>query len=428
MVVSVGWWTKPLLGKWLEITTRSIHLNSWLFGVLGWCVLHLKVFCNPDSKIWFWLFAAIWEIETHWGHFPRAIAWKTCLVDNGNRSFSVGGWWNLSCSRARYRESLVNRMVISEPCIVCLAATTLSAKISSWPRLILWNHLLLVQWSEFRKNDLPNKYKYLPDPFWRSVARWISSSHPHLDCNTMQWPFLHGRFSCTWPCFSKKETEPCLNSKNCSLTLVNWLIVPLDARWRFTITESFLKGAHERHLWENHPLQNLKNLKWKTYLGKNAVCCLQNLMKLLWKGCGCNWGHEIWHQPQKTACILEGQIPSKITIGLDFLIPSNMGQFYDPWKIWALMKPLHPPPCSLDFVALAPFAMSFSKLFWQIIATWAEEDNPASFCWRFGPIFRGFSLLFVLRSIKHLGWKNVTPSCTLRNPPAWRTIPVDVSG
>ena len=138
---------------------------------------------------------------------------KHMLGGQWNRSFSVGGLWNLSCSRARYRESLVNRMVISEPCIVCLAATTLSAKINSWPRLILWNHLLLVQWSEFRKNDLPNKYKYLPDPFWRSVARWISSSHPHLDCNTMQWPFLHGHFSWTWPCLSKKETEPCLNSK-----------------------------------------------------------------------------------------------------------------------------------------------------------------------------------------------------------------------
>ena len=244
MVVSVGWWTKPLLGKWLEITTSSIHLNSWLFGVLGWCVLHLKVFCNPDSKIWFWLFAAMWEIETHWGHFSRAVAWKTCLVDNGNRSFSGGGWWNLSCSPARYRESLVNRMVISEPCIVCLAATTLSAKINSWPRLILWKHLLLVQWSEFRKSDLPNKYK-IPARSIRKICCKMNLIFPSWSgLQHYAMAILHGHFSWTWPCFSKKEAEPCLNSKNGSLTLVKWLIVPLDARWRFTITESFLKGAH----------------------------------------------------------------------------------------------------------------------------------------------------------------------------------------
>ena len=181
----------------------------------------------------------------------------------------------------------------------------------------LMKSLLLVQWSEFRKNDLPNKYKYLPDPFWRSVARWISSSHPHLDCNTMQWPFLHGHLSWTWPCLSKKKpshvwipkllTDPCKvvnSSPRCTLAIY----------------------YHRR---EDYPLQNLKNLKWKTYIGKNAVCCLQYWMKLLWKGCGCNWGHEIWHNP-KTACILEGQIPSKIITGLNFLIPSNMGQLYDP--------------------------------------------------------------------------------------------------
>lgn len=70
-----------------------------------------------------------------------------------------------------------------------------------------------------------------------------------------------------WPLFLnmalsfEKRNRAMFEFQNCSLTLVKSLIVPLDARWRFPITESFLKGAHERHFWEHHPLQNLKNLK-----------------------------------------------------------------------------------------------------------------------------------------------------------------------
>ena len=151
---------------------------------------------------------------------------KHMLGGQWNRSFSVGGLWNLSCSRARYRESLVNRMVVSEPCIVCLAATTLSAKINSWPRLILWNHLLLVQWSEFRKSDLPNKYK-IPARSIRKICCKMNLIFPswsglqHYAMAIFAWPlflnmalFFEKRSRAMFE-FKKRLTDPC-KVVNCS--------------------------------------------------------------------------------------------------------------------------------------------------------------------------------------------------------------------